>query len=165
MAGSVNKVILVGRLGQDPKLTYLPSGQPVAEFTLATDESFKDRDGQKQERTEWHRVKVFGNSAEFCANYLGKGRLVYIEAKLATRSWEDQQGQKRYITEVVVSAPGHSVQFMDSKQDGQGQGNQQPQGQRQAPRQQPRQQPQQRQHDDYGPAFPSDASGLDDVPF
>jgi single-strand DNA-binding protein len=86
MAGSLNKVLIIGRLGQDPKLSYLPSGQPVANFNVATDESFKDKDGNKVERTEWHRVAVYGRSAEFCANYLTKGRLVYIEGTLRTRS-------------------------------------------------------------------------------
>jgi single-strand DNA-binding protein len=170
MAGSVNKVILVGRLGQDPKLTYLPSGQPVAEFTLATDESFKNREGQKEERTEWHRIKVFGKSAEFCSNYLAKGRLVYVEGGIRTRSWEDQQGQKRYMTEIVVSAPGHTVQFMDSKGGGVaaapegGYGDDQ---RRSAPpqRQQPNSSQQQPREEDMGPAFPSEASGMDDVPF
>lgn len=108
MAGSLNKVMLIGRLGQDPKLTYLPSGNPVAELSVATDESYKDRDGNKVDRAEWNRVKVFGRSAEFCNNYLAKGRLVYVEGTLRTRSWEDQQGQKRYVTEVVVSGPGHT---------------------------------------------------------
>ncbi|MBI4803934.1 MAG: single-stranded DNA-binding protein [Desulfovibrio sp.] len=166
MAGSVNKVILVGRLGQDPKLTYLPSGQPAAEFTLATDESFKNREGQKEERTEWHRIKVYGKQAEVCANYLGKGRLVYIEGGLRTRSWEDQQGQKRYTTEIVVSAPGHTVQFMDSKGGGveaaPGEGAAE---RRSAPPQQRQQNNRQQREDDHGPAFPSEASGMDDVPF
>ncbi|GAB6038858.1 single-stranded DNA-binding protein [Fundidesulfovibrio butyratiphilus] len=174
MAGSINKVILVGRLGQDPKLTYLPSGAPVAEFSLATDESYKNREGQKVEQTEWHRVKVFGRSAEFCGNYLSKGRLVYVEGQLRTRSWEDQQGQKRYITEVVVSAPGHTIQGLDSRggasaapseyeQGGYGGPRSGPQGggQRGAPAQR-----QQRPSQDPGPeAFPSEASGMDDVPF
>ena len=172
MAGSVNKAILIGRLGQDPKLTYLPSGSPVAEFTLATDESFKNRDGQKEERTEWHRVKVFGKSAEFCSNYLSKGRLVYVEGSIRTRSWDDQQGQKRYMTEIVVSGPQHTVQFMDSKGGGQaaasmdgGQGGYD-EGYRQAPPQQQRQQGGKgRQQDEGGTAFPSEASGMDDVPF
>lgn len=190
MAGSINKVILVGRLGQDPKLTYLPSGQPVAEFSVATDESYKDRDGNKVDRVEWHRVKVFGRSAEFCNNYLAKGRLVYIEGAIRTRSWDDQQGQKRYITEVVVTAPGHTVQGLDSR-GGQtaeapmGDEGFAPQQRRSAPAggQQggyggaPRQQggaprPQQggggRQSypdEELGPAFPSEASGMDDVPF
>ena len=167
MAGSVNKVILVGRLGQDPKLTYLPSGQPAAEFTLATDESYKNREGQKEERTEWHRIKVYGKQAEVCANYLGKGRLVYIEGGLRTRSWEDQQGQKRYMTEVVVSGPQHTVQFMDSKGAGAEAGSAEGGERRQAPPQQQRQQSnkQKPQEEDLGPAFPSEASGMDDVPF
>jgi single-strand DNA-binding protein len=175
MAGSINKVILVGRLGQDPKLTYLPSGSPVAEMSVATDESFKDRDGNKQERTEWHRVKVFGRSAEFCNNYLSKGRLVYVEGTLRTRSWEDQQGQKRYMTEVVVTAPGHTVQGLDSRGQtaeapmGGDEGfapRRSPQGQGSGPRRDaggpPRQSP---PDEDLGPAFPSEASGMDDVPF
>lgn len=170
MAGSVNKVILVGRLGQDPKLTYLPSGQPAAEFTLATDESFKNKEGQKEERTEWHRIKVYGKQAEVCSNYLGKGRLVYIEGSIRTRSWEDQQGQKRYMTEVVVSGPQHTVQFMDSKGGGAeaapegGYGGDQRQS---APPQQQRQQSNKpkKQEEDQGPAFPSESSGMDDVPF
>ncbi len=180
MAGSINKVILVGRLGQDPKLTYLPSGSPVAEMSVATDESYKDRDGNKQEKTEWHRVKVFGRSAEFCNNYLSKGRLVYIEGTLRTRSWEDQQGQKRYMTEVVVTGPGHTVQGLDSRG---GQAAEAPMGDEGGF--QPRRAPQQgggqrgaygnrgqqgggnQQHydDEPGPAFPSEASGMDDVPF
>jgi len=178
MAGSVNKVILIGRLGQDPKLTYLPSGSPVTEFTLATDESFKNREGQKEERTEWHRVKVFGKSAEFCANYLSKGRLVYVEGSIRTRKWQDKEGQDRYITEIVVSGPQHTVQFMDSKGGGVdqapseggygGYGDDQRRGAPPQGRQQGRQQGggrQQHREDDQGPAFPSEASGMDDVPF
>jgi len=173
MAGSINKVILVGRLGQDPKLTYLPSGSPVAEMSVATDESFKDRDGNKVERTEWHRVKVFGRSAEFCNNYLSKGRLVYIEGTLRTRSWEDQQGQKRYMTEVVVTGPGHTIQGLDSRgqaaeapmgaEGGAPQPGRRPQQGGQRP---PQGAPRQSYPDeDLGPAFPSEASGMDDVPF
>ncbi len=155
MAGSINKVILVGRLGQDPKLTYMPSGNAVAEFSVATDESYKDREGNKTEKTEWHRVKTFGKTAEFCSNYLGKGRLVYVEGKIQTRSWDDQQGQKRYVTEINAMV----VQGLDSRQ--QGQGTDQP-----AERPQPRKASGGRRHeDDQGPAFPSEASGLDDIPF
>jgi len=161
MAGSVNKVILIGRLGQDPKLSNLPSGQPVAELSIATDESFKDRDGNKHERTEWHRVKVFGRSAEFCSNYLSKGRLVYVEGTLRTRSWEDQQGQKRYQTEIVVSGPGHKVQGLDSR--GQGEGGQPRGNQNPAPRQGAGRGRQ--LDDDTGTAFPSDSNDMDSVPF
>lgn len=105
---SVNKVILVGRLGADPELKTLSSGQSVANFNIATSENWVDRDGQKQERTEWHRIVVWGKLAEVCRQHLGKGRQVYVEGKLQTRSWEDQQGQKRYTTEVTASI----VQFL-----------------------------------------------------
>lgn len=171
MAANINKVILIGRLGQDPKLTYLPSGAPVAELRIATSESYKNKDGEKVETTEWHTVKVWNRSAEACANYLRKGSLVYVEGTLRTRTWEDPQGQKKYFTEVSVTGPQHTVQFMDSKSGGVeaapmegGYGGDQ---RRSAPPQQQRQQnnrPQ--QHDDnQGPAFPSEASGMDDVPF
>jgi len=107
---SVNKVILVGRLGADPELKTLGSGQNVANFTLATGENWVDRDGNKQERTEWHRIVVWGKLAEVCRNHLSKGRQVFVEGKLQTRSWEDQQGQKRYTTEIVAN----NVQFLGS---------------------------------------------------
>jgi len=164
MAGSVNKVILIGRLGQDPKLNYLPSGSPVTEFTMATDESFKNREGQKEERTEWHRVKVYGKSAEFCANYLSKGRLVYVEGSIRTRKWQDQQGQDRYTTEIVVSGPQHTVQFMDSKGGGVTAAPTD-EDQRRPPAREQSRRPAPRGEDDLGPAFPSEASGMDDVPF
>lgn len=105
---SVNKVILVGRLGADPELKTLGSGQNVANFNLATSENWVDRDGQKQEKTEWHRIVVWGKLAEVCRNHLSKGRQVYVEGRLQTRSWEDQQGQKRYTTEVNAN----TVQFL-----------------------------------------------------
>ena len=173
---SLNKVELIGRLGQDPKVSYLPSGQPVAELSVATDESYKDREGNKVEKTEWHRVKVFGRAAEFCGNWLSKGRLVFVCGKLTTRSW-DKDGQTHYMTEVVVSGPQHSIQGLDRAPEGQGQGQNQGQGSRQGGQQQGRgnqnsggrpQQSGNRQsypEDDLGPAFPSEASGMDDVPF
>lgn len=168
MAGSINKAILVGRIGQDVKLNYMPSGQPVAEFSVATDESYKDREGNKVEKTEWHRIKVFGRSAEFCSNYLGKGRLVYIEGKIQTRSWDDQQGQKRYMTEVVVSGPGHCVQALDRGQDrgdaAHGEGQQQPRGNQTSGRQASGGRGRQQYEDDQGPAFPSESSGMDQMP-
>ena len=168
MAGSMNKVILIGRLGPDPKLTYLPSGSPVANFNVATDESYRDRDGNKVEKTEWHRVAVYGRSAEFCGNYLSKGRLVYIEGALRTRKWQGQDGQDRYTTEVVVTSPGHTVQGLDRAQTADA-----PQGEYGGPPRQERQgeggrqasRPAPRRDDDLGPAFPSEASGMDDVPF
>lgn len=105
---SVNKVILVGRLGQDPELKYTPSGAPVCNFSMATSESWVDKSGQKQERTEWHRIVVWNKIAELCHKYLSKGRQAYIEGRLQTRSWEDQNGQKRYTTEINAS----TVQFL-----------------------------------------------------
>jgi single-strand DNA-binding protein len=143
VSGSLNKVILVGRLGQDPKLAYTQSGQPVATFSMATDESYNDREGQKVEKTEWHRIVVWGKMAEFYGNNLSKGRLVMVEGKLQTRKWQDQQGQDRYTTEIV----SFRIQMLDSKG-----------GQRteEAPMPDDRHEP--------GPAQPSE-SGMDDVPF
>jgi single-strand DNA-binding protein len=114
---SVNKVILIGNLGRDPELRYLQSGQAVATFTVATNERWNDRDGKPQERTEWHRIVVWGKQAENCANYLSKGRPVYVEGRLQTREWEDKEGQKRQTTEVVAQ----TVQFLGSREGG-GQG-------------------------------------------
>ncbi len=109
---SVNKVIILGRLGQEPELKYTAGGSAVCNFSLATNESWTDRNGQKQERTEWHRIVVWGKLAELCNQYLSKGRQAYIEGKLATRSWEDKQGQKRYTTEINAS----TVQFIGAAQ-------------------------------------------------
>ncbi|HEX9813357.1 MAG TPA: single-stranded DNA-binding protein [Myxococcota bacterium] len=108
---SVNKVILVGNLGRDPELRYIPSGQAVANFTLATNERWRDKDGNNQERTEWHRIVVWGKSAENCAQFLQKGRSVYIEGKLQTQEWEDKEGNKRKTTEVVAQ----TVQFLGGR--------------------------------------------------
>ena len=103
MAGkSVNKVILVGNLGKDPEVKYTPSGTPVARLTLATNERYKDKDGQWQDRTEWHNIVLWQRLAEIAGEYLKKGGKVYIEGRLQTRSWEDKQtNQKKYMTEVV----------------------------------------------------------------
>lgn len=100
MAGSVNKVILVGRLGQDPEVRYTQGGTAVANLRIATDETWKDQSGERQQRTEWHTVVLWRRLAEICGQYLSKGRLVYIEGKLQTRSWQDREGNKRYSTEV-----------------------------------------------------------------
>lgn len=105
---SVNKVIIVGRLGADPEVKAVGQGQTVARLSIATSEAWTGKDGQKQERTEWHRVTVWGRQAENCGKHLSKGRQVYVEGKLQTRSWEDQQGQKKYSTEIVAS----TVQFL-----------------------------------------------------
>ena len=111
---SVNKVIVVGNLGRDPELRYTASGQPVASFTVATNERWNDREGKPQERTEWHRIVVWGKQAENCANYLQKGRSVYVEGRLQTREWEDKEGQKRQTTEIVAQ----TVQFLGSRDGG-----------------------------------------------
>jgi single-strand DNA-binding protein len=100
--GSVNKVILIGNLGADPELKYTPSNRPVCNLSVATNEVFKDKGGQRQERTEWHRVTVWGEQAENCSKYLAKGRTVYVEGRLQTRSWDDKDGKKRYSTDVVA---------------------------------------------------------------
>lgn len=110
MAG-VNKVILVGNLGKDPELRHTPQGQAVANFPLATSESWSDKNGQKQERTEWHKVVVWGKPAENVAKYLSKGRKAYVEGRLQTRAWDDKDGQKRYTTEIVAT----TVQFLDTQ--------------------------------------------------
>src|SRR6516162_4103951 len=104
MAGSVNKVILIGHLGAKPELKYLPSGQAVCEMRLATNEVWNDKQNQRQERTEWHKIVVWGKTGENCAQYLDKGRQVYIEGRLQTRSWDDKNtGEKRYMTEIVAN--------------------------------------------------------------
>lgn len=104
----INKVILVGRLGADPEMKSVGSGQTVTRLNIATSESWTDKTGHKQEKTEWHRITVWGKLAEICGKHLAKGRQVYVEGKLQTRSWEDQQGQKKYSTEVVAN----TVQFL-----------------------------------------------------
>lgn len=107
MARGVNKVILIGNLGGDPETRYLPNGNAVTNITLATTDSWKDKQtGQLQERTEWHRVVLFGRVAEIAAEYLRKGSQCYIEGRLQTRKWQDQQGQDRYTTEIVVDMQG-----------------------------------------------------------
>ena len=108
---SVNKVIIVGRLGQKPELRYTPSGAAVANFSIATNESWVDKAGQKQERTEWHRVVAWGKAAENCHQYLDKGRQIYVEGRLQTRQWQDKEGQTRYTTEVHAQV----VQFLGDK--------------------------------------------------
>ena len=100
---SVNKVILIGHLGAKPEVKYLPSGNGVAELRLATNDVWTDKQGQRQERAEWHRVVVWGKTAESCAKYLDKGRQIYVEGRLQTRSWDDKDGNKKYMTEVVAT--------------------------------------------------------------
>jgi single-strand DNA-binding protein len=99
---SINKVILIGRLGRDPEVKYTPSGSPVAKFSLATDEVFKDRSGEQQKRTEWHNIVAWNKLAEICGEYLTKGKLVYIEGSIRSRQWEDQAGNKRTAYDIVA---------------------------------------------------------------
>ena len=108
MAGGVNKVILVGNLGADPDMRYTPSGQGVCELRIATSESWNDKNGQRQERTEWHRIVVWGKRAEVCSKYLSKGRQVFVEGRIQTRTYDDKDGNKRYITEIIAA----DVQFL-----------------------------------------------------
>ncbi len=110
----VNKVILIGRLGKDPEIRSTPSGTTVAKFTIATDERFTDRNGEKQERTEWHNIVAWGKLGEICGQYLRKGKLVYIDGSIRTDSWEDKEsGQKKYRTEIVAA----NMKMLDRKGD------------------------------------------------
>ncbi len=112
-SGSVNKVILIGRLGKDPELKYTPNGSPVARFTLATDEVFKDRAGEQQKRTEWHTIVAWNKLAEICGEYLTKGKQIYIEGSIRSRQWEDQSGNKRTSYEIVA----RDMRMLGSKAD------------------------------------------------
>lgn len=109
----LNKVMIIGRLGRDPELRSTQEGKPVCSMSAATDESYTDRNGQKVDRTEWHRIVVYGKTAENCARYLAKGSLVFVEGSLQTRKWKDQQGQDRFTTEIKAQR----VQFLDRKAD------------------------------------------------
>ena len=115
MAG-VNKAILIGNLGRDPELRYTQNGQAVVNFTLATSERWTDKTGEKQERTEWHRIVAWGKTGELCAEYLSKGRNVYIEGRIQTREWEDKEGAKRWTTEINAQ----TVQFLGAPRGGEG---------------------------------------------
>jgi single-strand DNA-binding protein len=152
---SVNKAIILGNLGQDPELRYTPSGTPVVTLNVATTDVRNDPNNGRQERTEWHRIVVWSRQAENCAKYLSKGRTVYVEGRIQTRSWEDQNGQKRYTTEVVAQ----TVQFIGSSRD-------QPSasgGRDQAAAFNPPPS-QSNQQDDNSFGGP-DTAGLDDIPF
>ena len=117
MAG-INKVILVGNLGTKPEVKYASNGNAISNLSVATSESWTDKStGQKQERTEWHRVSLFGKLAEIAGQYLDKGSKVYVEGKLQTRKWQDQNGQDRYTTEVVVSGFNGTLQMLDRRDD------------------------------------------------
>ena len=146
---SVNKVILIGNLGSDPEVRYLPSGSAVGNFNIATTEKWTGKDGNPGERTEWHRIVVFGKQAENCKEYLKKGRQVYVEGRLQTREWDDKEGQKRKTTEVVAQ----TVTFLGSGTGGGGGGG--------------RERGQQESQAPASPASeePSILGGEDDIPF
>lgn len=123
---SVNKVILVGNLGRDPEMRYMPSGDALASFSIATTDTWKDKSGQRQERTEWHRISMFGKQAEIAGQYLKKGSSVYIEGRLQTRKWTDKEGHERNTTEVVAdrmqmlggrTGGGNAFEVMDDGDD------------------------------------------------
>ncbi len=157
MAG-INKVILVGNLGAKPEVKYSSTGNAMANLSVATSESWTDKNtGQKQEKTEWHRVSLFGKLAEIAGQYLDKGSKVYVEGKLQTRKWQDQSGADRYTTEVVVSGFNGTLQMLDRRDNAGGA----PAAQQSAPQQSaPQQQPA------ADPITPVDNSGFDDdIPF
>lgn len=161
----LNKVQIIGRLGKDVELRYTQAGIPVATMSIATDESYTGREGNKVDKTEWHRVTAFQKVAENCSSYLAKGSLVYVEGSLQTRKWEDQQGQDRYTTEIKAQR----VQFLDHKSDG---SNAPAKSQQSQPPQRSKQQRPQNNSsqlttydDDLGPAFPTKAQGADEIPF
>lgn len=161
----VNKVILVGNLGQDPDVRYMPNGGAVANLTIATSESWKDKaTGEDREKTEWHKVALFGKLAGVAGEYLRKGSQVYIEGQLQTRKWQDQNGQDRYTTEVVVQGFNGVMQMLGGKQQGAQQQQPQQQGWGQPQQPAPQNQPQQRQAQ---PQYNESPSNFDDseIPF
>jgi len=107
----INKAILVGRLGADPEVRYTPDGTMVTNFRMATDEQWKDKNGERVQKTEWHRIVTFGKLAEICGRYLTKGKLIYLEGRIQTRTWEDKEGNKRSTTEIIAS----NMQMLDMK--------------------------------------------------
>lgn len=148
---SLNKVMILGRIGADPELRYGQGGGAITNLRIATDESYRDKEGNKVEQTEWHSVVVFGKAAENCNQYLHKGSQVLVEGKLNTRKWQDKNGQDRYTTEIRADR----VQFLDSRRDG---GQQEQQATRPAPTS---------NFHNYASqnAFPSEARSMDDIPF
>lgn len=142
MARGVNKVIILGTLGQDPEVRYMPNGGAVANVSVATSESWNDKaTGEKKEQTEWHRVVIFGKLAEIAGEYLRKGSQVYFEGQLRTRKWTDNSGVEKYTTEIVIQQMGGVMQMIGGKRDDSQQPKQQS-GQQQSRTQQPRQKPQ-----------------------
>jgi len=144
--GSLNKAMLIGRLGRDPETKTTPSGTQVTTFSIATSDRYTDKQGQKQEKTEWHNIVAWSKLAEICSRYLSKGSEVYIEGSIQTRSWDDKDGKKQYRTEINAS----TVQFLGGKSDGG------------APQQT---QPQQQSQYQQGPNTPTGQMPTDDLPF
>lgn len=118
----INKAILIGNLGADPELRYTQSGSAVANLSVATSRSWKDKDGNKQDETEWHRIQVWGSSAEFCGKYLSKGMKVYVEGRIKTSKWQNQDGKDQYTTEIIAQ----TVQNLSPRSDGNGGGHNEP---------------------------------------
>jgi len=158
----VNKVILMGNLGADPEVRYAANGNAIANITIATSETWRDKaSGEQREKTEWHRVALFGKTAEIAGEYLRKGSQVYVEGQLQTRKWQDQSGQDRYTTEVVVQWPTGQMQLLGGRGQGQGQGapmGGQPQQQQQGGWGQPQQPVQQPAHQPAPQAAPQHAA-------
>jgi single-strand DNA-binding protein len=125
---SVNKVILIGNVGRDPEIRYTQSGEPIANFTLATNEVWNDKSGQKQERTEWHRVEVFGKTAQVVRDYVTKGRSVYVEGSIRYEEWTDKDGNKRNTTRIRVSGPGSRLVLLGGRGEGGSGGGPRPSG-------------------------------------
>jgi single-strand DNA-binding protein len=119
---SVNKVILIGNVGKDPEIRYMQSGEPIANFSLATNEVWNDKSGQKQERTEWHRVEVFGKTAQVVRDYVTKGKPIYIEGSIRYEEWTDKDGNKRNTTRIRVSGPGSRLVLLGGRGEGGGGG-------------------------------------------
>jgi single-strand DNA-binding protein len=159
----VNRVTLVGNLGKDPEVRYTPNGKAVASLTLATSESWKDQSGQMQEKTEWHRVSIFGKLAEIAGEYLRKGSQVYIEGKLQTRKWTNKEGQDQYTTEIHLDPFNGVMQMLGGKSDNSGQQSQQKQPQQRQAAPQQQQRPQQNQQS--APMADPDFDFDDDIPF
>ena len=155
----VNKVILVGNLGKDPEVRYTPNGKAVASLTLATSESWKDQGGQVQEKTEWHRVSIFGKLAEIAGEYLRKGSQIYIEGKLQTRKWTNKEGQDQYTTEIHLDPFNGVMQMLGGKSEGA------PQQQAQRPAQQQQQQRPAQQSQQAPTMAEPDFDFDDDIPF
>lgn len=174
MSRSLNKVQLIGNVGQEPEIRFTQDGRPIATLSIATSETWNDKQGQKQEKTEWHRVVAFGKLAEIIQQYVRKGSKLYIEGKLQTQKWTDKQGQDRYTTEVVINPFGGQMLMLDGRPQGEG-GYQQPAqsgyGQPQQAYQQPAAQPQQAYQPPAAAAAPQQQAPApapdfdDDIPF